>query len=303
MSKTQLTRDIEAALTTYQPSAFEDFEINYRREQYKDFEVPVTKSHIEGGLVDCVWLAEGYNNHSCYSYCNAARRIHTVEHLTREVKCSLTESEIRSIGANTFYPCLYDGKCFWKRQRKSKDEAVAVICFEIKVSQVDFKSPNGHNFCGNLNYYVMPTELFKQLTAQQLIPAEIGVITFNVDSKRLRIAKHCRYNPEVDMKLYNQMLHTFLNKQSKKYSKLKRCSYDCAHSIIDKYDSAIYKVIKKLRSSYKENAPACYEEGFDKCCTVCEPSCGQCLFSPYLSEKIHSKVQAENMLIEAYSKY
>ena len=117
-----------------------------------------------------------------------------------------------------------------KRQRKSKTEAVAVICFEIKVSQSDFKSPHGHNFCGNLNYYVMPTELFKQLTSQNLITDDIGVITFNIDSKRLRIAKHCKYNSEVNMNLYNQMLHTFLNKYSKKYSKLKRCSYDCAYN-------------------------------------------------------------------------
>ncbi len=301
--KSELTKQIETALTTYNPSNLSGFEVNYRREQYRDFEVPVTKSHIEGGLVDYVWLAEGYNNHSTYSYCNAVNRLQLVEHLTRETSCALTESELRSVGRDTFYPCLYDGKCFWKRSRKSKEEAVAIICFEIKVSQSDFKSPHGHNFCGNLNYYVMPVELFKQLDSQQLIPEHIGVVTFNPDSGRLRLTKHCKYTLDVDTGLYNQMLHTFLNKQSKRYNKLKRESYECTNKIIDRYTSAIYKAIKKLRNKYKENPPRCFREDFDGCCSICDSSCNSCLFSPYYIEKIHSKVQAEEILIESYNRY
>ncbi len=36
-------------------------------------------------------------------------------------------------------------------------------CYEIKSSVEDFHSPNGHNFIGDYNYYVMPEEVFQQI--------------------------------------------------------------------------------------------------------------------------------------------
>lgn len=36
-------------------------------------------------------------------------------------------------------------------------------CYEIKSSGEDFHSPNGHNFLGDYNYYVMPEEVYKQV--------------------------------------------------------------------------------------------------------------------------------------------
>lgn len=33
-------------------------------------------------------------------------------------------------------------------------------CFEVKSSVEDFHSPNGHNFIGDYNYYVMPEDVF-----------------------------------------------------------------------------------------------------------------------------------------------
>lgn len=45
---------------------------------------------------------------------------------------------------------------------------------------VVFKSPNGHNLVGDINYYVMPSDTFKQLEKLGLldeVPPHIGFIT------------------------------------------------------------------------------------------------------------------------------
>lgn len=42
-------------------------------------------------------------------------------------------------------------------------EQGAFYCYEVKSSVEDFHSPNGHNFIGDYNYYVMPEEVFKQV--------------------------------------------------------------------------------------------------------------------------------------------
>lgn len=47
-------------------------------------------------------------------------------------------------------------------------------CYEIKSSIADFHSPNGHNFIGNYNYYVMPEEVFGKIAGE--IPKHIGVL-------------------------------------------------------------------------------------------------------------------------------
>lgn len=47
-------------------------------------------------------------------------------------------------------------------------------CYEIKSSTDDFHSNNGHNFIGDLNYYVMPEDVF--LTVKSQIPYAVGVL-------------------------------------------------------------------------------------------------------------------------------
>ena len=46
-------------------------------------------------------------------------------------------------------------------------------CYEIKSSVEDFHSKNGHNFIGDYNYYVMPSEVYQKVSA--LIPFGVGV--------------------------------------------------------------------------------------------------------------------------------
>lgn len=47
-------------------------------------------------------------------------------------------------------------------------------CYEIKSSVEDFYSKNGHNFIGDLNYYVMPEDVFQAIKNQ--IPYHVGVL-------------------------------------------------------------------------------------------------------------------------------
>ena len=47
-------------------------------------------------------------------------------------------------------------------------------CYEIKSSIEDFHSKNGHNFIGDLNYYVMPEDVFQAIKNQ--IPYHVGVL-------------------------------------------------------------------------------------------------------------------------------
>lgn len=46
-------------------------------------------------------------------------------------------------------------------------------CYEVKSSIEDFHSPNGHNFFGDYNYYIMPEDVFEQVKYE--IPYNIGV--------------------------------------------------------------------------------------------------------------------------------
>ena len=47
-------------------------------------------------------------------------------------------------------------------------------CYEVKSSVEDFHSKNGHNFIGDLNYYVMPEDVFHAIKNQ--IPYHVGVL-------------------------------------------------------------------------------------------------------------------------------
>lgn len=53
-------------------------------------------------------------------------------------------------------------------------------CPLLGVTVSDFKSPNGHNLVGDVNYYVVPSDTFKQLEKLGLVdevPPHIGFIT------------------------------------------------------------------------------------------------------------------------------
>lgn len=46
--------------------------------------------------------------------------------------------------------------------------------YEVKSSVEDFKSPNGHNFIADYNYYVMPADVFDAV--KDAVPYGVGVL-------------------------------------------------------------------------------------------------------------------------------
>lgn len=51
-----------------------------------------------------------------------------------------------------------------------------ITCIEIKVTKSDFKSEHGHNFVGNMNYYAVPEEIYKDI--KPLVPEGIGILVY-----------------------------------------------------------------------------------------------------------------------------
>lgn len=62
-------------------------------------------------------------------------------------------------------------------------------CYEIKSSVEDFNSKHGHNFIGDMNYYVMTQEVLEAV--RDKIPYAVGVLVPNIYGM-LRVAKTAR---------------------------------------------------------------------------------------------------------------
>lgn len=99
-----------------------------------------------------------------------------------------------------------DSKCYgcvWRMRRYIDD--IMVTCFEVKITLADFKSPNGHNFHGNENYYCVPKELAPKIIDK--VPDDVGILAYNGNT--LRKYKQSKWR-DVDDKtmvllLYNAM--------------------------------------------------------------------------------------------------
>lgn len=63
-------------------------------------------------------------------------------------------------------------------------------CYEVKSSVEDFHSKNGHNFIGDLNYYIMPEEVFAAVSNE--IPYSVGVYCPTTGEKDLIAVKKAR---------------------------------------------------------------------------------------------------------------
>ena len=66
-----------------------------------------------------------------------------------------------------------------------------VYCYEVKSSVDDFQSKHGHNLIGDLNYYVMPEDVYEAVKAKIphfvgiLIPDEHDGLTYKRKAKRV----------------------------------------------------------------------------------------------------------------------
>lgn len=95
-----------------------------------------------------------------------------------------------------------------------------ITCFEVKITYADFKSPNGHNFHGNENYYCVPKKLAPKIAPE--VPEDIGILAYWETEKGcgLRQYKPARWREVADdvkvRLLYNAMKKVCdrLNKKS-----------------------------------------------------------------------------------------
>lgn len=170
--KTELTKRITDKLKAYKPNNFSGIKINQFRPRRTVFEMPVECGTIKLGLIDCVITAEYFSN---------LQKINICRYFNNDIICDHKDEKS--------YRCnMQNGSCQYQHHKEADGTAdILFVCLEIKVSRADFLSKHGHNFCGNLNYYVMPYDLY--LECKQDIPSDIGVITLDRKESSLKQTK------------------------------------------------------------------------------------------------------------------
>lgn len=111
----------------------------------------------EAGKVDCIKVCESF--------------------MLPPITCGITNPEEHYI---TCEKKNYRGDVIKTFKAFDLPTELITMCFEIKSTVGDFKSPNGHNLVGDVNYYVVPSDTFKQLEKLGLVdevPPHIGFIT------------------------------------------------------------------------------------------------------------------------------
>lgn len=92
----------------------------------------------------------------------------------------------------------------------SGEPKILIVCFEIKITKADFKSTHGHNFVGNLNYYVVPNSIYNDIKDD--VPDGIGIIVYHDNSYcGLRRRKDAAYK-EMDDNAQKWLLLSVLNR-------------------------------------------------------------------------------------------
>lgn len=101
------------------------------------------------------------------------------------------------------------------------DSKGIIKCFEIKVSKSDFRSGNINSFEGDLNYYVLPHELFAEIKGE--VPDFVGVYVCDEQYRYLtsvKKAKRQKITPERRLEL-TQYLARSLSREAALYQELK----------------------------------------------------------------------------------
>lgn len=138
-------------------------------------------------------------------------------------------------------------RCMYRHKLITKDNVRCVACFEIKISIEDFHSPHGHNLIGNLNYYIVPKDIYNTISKEIL--DNIGIIVYEEHSDRFLIKKDAKYQ-EISESSYNWFLQSIVNKITKKTSKY---IYSLENSI-GELNSKLYYILCKLKNCKEINS-------------------------------------------------
>lgn len=204
--KSNLTISIERLLKFYNPVHFDDIKVNMFRPRFVLPEFPVECGTISGGIVDMVFITEYFKTIETYKSCK----------LQGWSEAYPEDCPMRLVGDITNVKRCTAESCKWHYDRTEGEPKVLFVCCEIKTSKADFMSKNGHNFVGNLNYYVMPIDLYN--TCKQDIPDDIGVIALTSNNSGLRRVKNGIFK-EVSTEQEKWFLLTALKVQLREYKK------------------------------------------------------------------------------------
>jgi hypothetical protein len=144
--KSDIVLRIEKALKEYTPSKIDGVRIATARGILTAYEIAVKNGLSEAGKVDCIKVCESF--------------------MLPPITYGVTNPEEHYI---TCEKKNYRGDVIKTFKAFDLPTELITICFEIKSTVSDFKSPNGHNLVGDINYYVMPSDTFKQLDIYQHI--------------------------------------------------------------------------------------------------------------------------------------
>lgn len=169
MPKTDLTKQIEQAILDWHPAKIGDIKINTSRREHTALEVVAECGTTRSGIVDAVRVSEYFGDYERRHICRPAqwRR----EGIRQGISCELGYHPSKPLP-----DFCEQTTCRWNGTSEVGMQKILLTCFEIKVTKSDFKSEHGHNFIGNMNYYVVPEEIFKEI--YPLVPGEIGILVF-----------------------------------------------------------------------------------------------------------------------------
>lgn len=168
MAKTELTKAIEQAIIEWNPAQIGDIKVNKHRAHHTGLEVPAECGTTTGGIIDAVRVSEYFGNVKTTHHCGMGR---WKSQTGSEIQCPYGKKI--TAGSETW--CAHYG-CRWNYLRAEGTPEVLLTCVEIKVTKSDFKSEHGHNFVGNLNYYAVPEEIYKEI--EPLVPEDIGILVY-----------------------------------------------------------------------------------------------------------------------------
>lgn len=169
MAKTEMTRAIEDALKTWHPGKIGDIKVNTFRGEHTALEVPVDCGTTTGGIVDAVRISEYFGDIERRRICRPA--FWKKQGYSGSIECARGKDMEGKL--DPYCNCL---ECRWNGVAEAGSQKILITCFEIKVSKSDFKSKHGHNFVGNMGYYAVPEEIYKEI--EPLVPDGIGILSY-----------------------------------------------------------------------------------------------------------------------------
>ncbi len=195
MAKTQLTRDIEAALHAWHPTGYGGYRVDSFRRGFDALEVPVECGSVKSGLVDFVRVQECFTSEAKFGTCQLASLIETdtdasIRQKAKAANCVKDVSSPEFCGEH-----CSERWCHFHKTNHLYTLDTVITCVEIKISVSDFHSAHGHNFVGNCNYYAMPTELYKKVKGE--IPEDIGVLLYYDGESTCGIRKTRECKPRI----------------------------------------------------------------------------------------------------------